>query len=91
MRYVCNGCDIHASHFLLTLSLLVNSTLDKHTPFRQETTRVDPVEYYGCVGVLIPSLRIIDSRTQDLVARPCLVLSFFQVYFERFLSLLWDK
>ena len=39
---------------------------------------MDPVEYYGCVGVLIPSLRITDSRTQDLVARPRLVLSFFR-------------
>jgi hypothetical protein len=39
---------------------------------------MDPVEYYGCVGVLIPSLHITDSRTQDLVARPRLVLSFFR-------------
>ena len=37
---------------------------------------MDPIEYYGCVGVLIPSLRIIDSRTLDLVARPCLFLPF---------------
>ena len=30
---------------------------------------VDPVEYYGCVGVLIPSLRITDSRTHSLWSR----------------------
>ena len=68
--------DAISVRVIFVLTLLVNSTLDKHTPFRQETTRVDPVEYYGCVGVLIPSLRIIDSRTQDLVARPCLFLLF---------------
>ena len=63
---------------VISLNLLVNSTLGKPTPFRQKATKVDPVEYYGCVGVLIPSLRITDSRTQDLVARPRLVLSFFR-------------
>ena len=30
---------------------------------------VDPVEYYGCVGVLIPSLRITDSRSHSLWSR----------------------
>ena len=76
MRYVCSGCDIRASHFHLTLFLgkqhKINShPLDKN--YKSGSRRV-----LRMLGVLIPSLRIIDSRTQDLVARPRLVLSFFR-------------
>ncbi|KAI5385081.1 hypothetical protein KIW84_071903 [Lathyrus oleraceus] len=56
---------------------LTASRLEYQTPLFSNISSillsVDPVEYDGCVGVLIPSLRITDSRSHlSLVARPCL-------------------
>ena len=46
--------------------MCVSSVFSNHFPF---LLCVDPVEYDGCVGVLIPSLRITDSRSHSLWSR----------------------